>query len=145
MIDYEISNLTKYRLSPKLIAEVIGVFSRRAKLKKSQTVSLALVSAAQIRKANRLYRGQDKVTDVLSFTADGAMKFDDSLGEILICPERALRQAKEYGWTLNSELARLLVHGLAHLLGYDHENVSAQKAKKMELFEAKVLDRLKRH
>ena len=142
MIKYEINNLTSYRLSPRSITKVVGVFSRMAKIKKSRSVSLAFISPAQMRKWNRLYRGQDKVTDVLSFVAGREGEFDDSLGEILICPQRASRQAKEYGWTLSQEVARLLIHGLAHLLGYDHENVSPRKAKEMELFEAKVLKRL---
>lgn len=142
MIKYELNNLTGYRIPSRLVAEVAGVFSRQAKIKESRTVSVAFISAAQIRKWNRIYRGRDKVTDVLSFTAGREGEFDDSLGEILICPERAARQAKEYGWTLSREIARLLVHGLAHLLGYDHENVSAKKAREMELFEAGILEKL---
>jgi len=142
MINFEINNLTAYRLAPKTIAKTIAVFARQADFKKNRTLSLAFIGPAAIRKWNRLYRGRDKVTDVLSFAAGGEGESDDFLGEILICPQRAAAQAKEYGWTLQWEITRLLVHGLAHLLGYDHENVSARKAKEMELFEAKVMNKL---
>ena len=145
MIDYEISNLTGYRLPQNLIKKTIGAFSRLAKIKKSRSLSLAFIAPASIRKWNRLYRGRDKATDVLSFAGGGIGEHDDSLGEILICPDRARCQAKEYGWPLDQEIARLLVHGLAHLLGYDHENVSAKKAQEMELFEAKILQQLQKH
>ncbi len=89
--------------------------------------------------------GQRQSDRRLEFCRRRAGESDDSLGEILICPQRASRQAREYGWSFDFELARLLIHGLAHLLGYDHEDVSAKKAKEMELFEAKVLDRLKKY
>ena len=145
MISYEINNLTTYRPPPRAVGKIISACASQAKIKTSRTLSLAFITPASIRKWNRLYRGKDKVTDVLSFAGGGAGESDDSLGEILICPQRASRQAREYGWSFDFELARLLIHGLAHLLGYDHENVSVKKAKEMELFEAKVLDRLKKY
>ena len=77
---------------------------------------------------NRQYRGIDRSTDVLSFSQQDGFSFDTSfsgtdlvLGDIVINLHKAKRQAKENGFTLNEELKRLLIHGLLHLLGYDHE------------------------
>ena len=91
----------------------------------------------EMRELNARTRGKDAVTDVLSFPAmDGILgrpvlkaehPFDADeqgalfLGSIVICREQAARQAEEYGHSLRRELSYLAVHGLCHLLGYDHE------------------------
>jgi len=142
MIDFEINNLTGYRLPRRAIAKTVAVFASQAKLKQKLNLSLAFIPPAQIRKWNMTYRGRDQVTDVLSFTADGEGEFGDSLGEILICPKRAAKQAREYGWSLQQEIIRLLIHGLAHLAGYDHENISPPKAREMEIFEGRILEKM---
>lgn len=77
-----------------------------------------------MRTLNRRYRSQDRTTDVLSFSLrEGS--FPDiqprMLGDIVIAVPVAVRQAKEAGHSTSREFDRLLVHGLAHLLGYDHE------------------------
>jgi len=82
----------------------------------SRTTVLILCSDYFIRKLNREYRGKDKPTDVLSFTFGD----QDLLGEIYISLQRAKVQAAAYGLTYDEELKRLLVHGLLHLMGYDH-------------------------
>jgi probable rRNA maturation factor len=79
-------------------------------------VSLALVSDARMRALNRKYRGRDKTTDVLSFSADGV------LGDIVIATGVARRQAREAGHSYQAELRVLALHGLLHLLGYDHHD-----------------------
>jgi probable rRNA maturation factor len=78
--------------------------------------TVAFVSDARIRELNRRFRGLDKATDVLSFPSD-----DDELGDIAISVDRAEVQAKENGMTFDEEVAQLLLHGLLHLSGYDHE------------------------
>ena len=98
-------------------------------------MSLSIVSPEQIQELNKSFREVDKVTDVLSFpTCDnptrGAITVvcEDvnpetdlvNIGDIVICLERAKEQAKEYGHSLKRELAFLSLHGLLHLLGYDH-------------------------
>ncbi len=101
-------------------------------------VSIALVSDKTIHKLNKLYRGEDKPTDVLSFTYnEGGL-----LGEILISIDTAKRQAKQLGHTLEDEITRLMVHGLVHLLGYDHEAGQAEK-KVFEALEQKLMENLK--
>jgi len=79
-------------------------------------VSVALVSDARMRALNRQYRRQDKATDVLSFVADAP------LGDIVIAAGVARRQAKEAGHSYQAELRVLALHGLLHLLGYDHHD-----------------------
>ena len=82
---------------------------------------------------NRDYRGQDRPTDVLSFPQEegpamplgmAEEEIPHTLGDVIISVETAERQAGEHGWTLQDEVEALLVHGLLHLLGYDHETPS---------------------
>ena len=79
--------------------------------------TIAFVSDQSIRRLNRQFRGIDKATDVLSFPADDS----DNLGDIAISVETAARQAKENGLEFDDEVAQLILHGLLHLCGYDHE------------------------
>ena len=99
------------------------------KIKKNYEVDLSLVDAERIQQINRDYRNIDRVTDVISFAFEddssdlGRIKGDDvpiMLGEIFICIPRAIEQAKEIGNSLDRELRFLFIHGLLHLLGYDH-------------------------
>ena len=87
------------------------------KIDKNRLVDLIFCSEDFIKRLNCDFRGKDKITDVLSFSFDE----DDYLGEIYICVKRAEEQSAEYGLTLDEEIARLFVHGLFHLQGFDHE------------------------
>jgi probable rRNA maturation factor len=98
-------------------------------------LSIVLVSDAQIRKLNKLYRNKDKPTDVLSFPIGEKVNGWLILGDIVISVDTARRQAKELGHSLEEELKRLLVHGLVHLLGYDHELGGEEEKKFFELEE----------
>ena len=82
------------------------------------SVTIAFVSDNKIRSLNQQFRGINKPTDVLSFPSDLET---GELGDIAISVEAAARQAKENGLTLNEEIAQLILHGLLHLSGYDHE------------------------
>ena len=85
-------------------------------------VSIALVSDARMRTLNRTYRRQDHVTDVLSFPAAPRIPNPDSfLGDIVIATGVAKRQARSAGHSATAEFRTLALHGLLHLLGYDHE------------------------
>lgn len=84
--------------------------------------TIAFVSDRQIKELNRWFRGFDKATDVLSFPAgDETSGEPPNLGDIAISLERAGIQAKENQMTLDEEIAQLILHGLLHLCGYDHE------------------------
>lgn len=103
---------------------------------KGREVSLLFTDNGRIRGLNKEFRGKDKPTDVLSFP----MEDDIVLGDIAISVDKTKEQAEEFGVTFDEELARLIVHGLLHLLGYDHVKGGAQarnmKAKEEELMEA---------
>jgi probable rRNA maturation factor len=89
-----------------------------------QTATIVLVSDAAIRKLNRQFRGQDQVTDVLSFPNQPEpfeAENQSQLGEIVISIQRAAVQAKENGLTFSNEVEQLILHGLLHLCGHDHE------------------------
>jgi probable rRNA maturation factor len=86
--------------------------------KKDSSATIAFVSDKTIRQLNRQFRGVDKATDVLSFPAADE---DRNLGDIAISVETAAAQAKENGLTFGEEVAQLILHGLLHLSGYDHE------------------------
>jgi len=98
-------------------------------------LSIALVSDAQIKRLNKLYRNKDKPTDVLSFPIGEKVEDWLILGDIVISVDTARRQAQELGYSLEEELKRLLVHGLVHLLGYDHELGGEEEKKFFELEE----------
>ena len=95
------------------VAEMLNVIG-----KPESSVTVAFVSDKKIRQLNHQFRRIDKVTDVLSFPADSG---GGELGDIAISVETAARQAKVNGLTLDGEIAQLMLHGLLHLSGYDHE------------------------
>jgi probable rRNA maturation factor len=87
-------------------------------------VTVAFVSDRRMRELNRMWRRKSGTTDVLSFPA-GQAEFEkaegDSLGDVVISIEQAARQAKEHGLEFEAEVSQLILHGLLHLCGYDHE------------------------
>ncbi|MDR0842582.1 MAG: rRNA maturation RNase YbeY [Acidobacteriota bacterium] len=83
---------------------------------------VVFVGAPAMRRLNRDWRKKDYATDVLSFAYDGELVDGKPfLGEIVIAPEVAVRQAVRYGVEPEKEIRKLLVHGVLHLMGYDHE------------------------
>jgi len=106
-------------------------------------LSIVLCDDSFIHPLNRDYRGKDAPTDVLSFAqreGEGADPDDPVLGDVIISVETAARQAEERGHTLARELRVLLVHGILHLLGYDH--IEDDEAEEMEARERSLLARL---
>jgi probable rRNA maturation factor len=92
-------------------------------------VSLALVSDRTIRRLNRKYAGKDAATDVLSFPAAGPRIGVPLLGDIVIATGVARRQARDAGHSLADEVKTLALHGLLHLLGYDHHRDAGTMAR----------------
>lgn len=93
---------------------------------KKASCSIIIVDNDYIHKLNKEYRGIDRVTDVISFALedDKSIVIPDEirlLGDIYISLDKAKEQAKEYGHSIKRELCFLAVHGIYHLLGYDHE------------------------
>jgi probable rRNA maturation factor len=90
----------------------------------NEGATIAFISDRAMRDLNGRFRGRHSTTDVLSFPADRAefeKPSDVGLGDVLISVERAAAQAAEHGLDFESELAQLILHGLLHLCGYDHE------------------------
>ena len=99
------------------------------------TVSIAFVSSLAMRKANRIYRKKDCVTDVLSFN------LASDHGELLICYDQARKQARQMKHSVADEVTFLIVHGILHLFGHDHER--SQDAKAMFSIQEKILEALR--
>ena len=104
----------------KLDTEAWSTFAAKAldAIGKSESAAtIAFVSDKRIRELNRQFRGVDKATDVLSFPAEEEF----NLGDVAVSVETAVVQAKENGLSLDEEISQLILHGLLHLCGYDHE------------------------
>ena len=123
----EINNLSGVGIEKVFLGKIAeGIF-------KKGDLSIALVRLAEIKKLNKKYRKRNKATDVLSF---------EEINEIIICPQVVKTNAKKYGVAFKKELAKVLIHGILHILGYDHEkSVKEEKImrEKEEFFYRKVM------
>src|SRR5499426_4593047 len=107
--------------APRLASWLASVAPARAR----GAMTVAIVSNARVRALNRKFRRKDKETDVLSFPAEEL----GYLGDVVISSGVAARQARAAGHSLATELRVLALHGLLHLLGYDHERDDGQMAR----------------
>lgn len=99
-------------------------------------VDVLIARRRRIQELNRCFRGKNKPTDVLSFPrTEGGQ---DAGGDIAICAEIALENARRYGHTAAQELKVLVLHGMLHLAGYDHETDQGQMARKEALLRARL-------
>ena len=108
----------------------------RAALSREARVTLRYVAESEGRRLNRSYRGKDYATNVLTFIY-GTKPLE---GDVVICAPVVAREAKAQGKAVAAHHAHLLVHGLLHLQGFDHER--EREAKKMESRERRILARL---
>lgn len=122
------------RPKPAWFAKILRTTLRALQLPGSWELSIAFVDHKTMRRLNRTYRDCDKVTDILSFTGVGG---PSSLGELILAWPYVEKQAKENDTPFLSELAHLLIHGILHLRGYDHEH--KRDAKVMIPLEHKIL------
>lgn len=131
----------------QIIQSVLKTAAELYNIDQNAEVSVLLADDEFIRQLNRDYRGKDMATDVLSFALEEGEEpeiFDGPpeklLGDIIISLETAVRQADEFGHSTEREVAYLAVHGLLHLLGYDHE--LEQDREQMRSQEEKILTAL---
>ncbi len=130
----EINNLTSFVLDKKLFT---GIAKKvlKGENREREKISLAFVNKKEIQKLNKKFRGKNKATDVLSFELmkpfDSAQGRQECLGEIVICPEVVKENAQKYSVSIKYEMIKVFVHGILHLLGYDHEK-NEKDAEKME-------------
>jgi probable rRNA maturation factor len=119
----------------RVVAEVL----RQAEVAGKTELSLIITDDEALRELNRRFRGVDAPTDVLAFGAGAEGHFVSApesppyLGDVVISYQRALAQAEELGHTVAKELTLLIIHGILHLLGYDHqEETAARKMRERE-------------
>lgn len=125
-----------------IISTVVNGTLEYMKFKKQAEVSVSIVDAKEIQKLNREFRGINKVTDVLSFPMEDVNPETKEvvLGDIVLCADKIISQAREYGHTRKRELAFLTCHSMLHLLGYDH--MTDEEREEMEDLQRKILERL---
>jgi len=145
-MNLEIHNFTQNNLDCIFLKKIAEKTLEQAGIKDNIEISLAIVGDGRMRKINRIYQGKNRITDVLSFDnkekkfiemPDGVKR----LGEIMICYPQAKKQARLAGYQLEKELAVLFIHGLLHLLGYDHKD-NGKRTEEMRTMEDKILKKI---
>lgn len=118
-----INNQRKIRLDRGVLHNFTEAAVGRIEEAADKSVTVALISDRRMRALNKEFRAKNKTTDVLSFPfeADEFNAEEDFLGDIVISVEQAQRQAAENDLDLETELKQLILHGILHLCGYDHE------------------------
>lgn len=125
----------KPQVDPSLVLTVAEKALQAEGVPANTSLTVRLVSDETIRELNRRYRGINKATDVLSFplVERGGAQFvlppriTRELGDVVVSYDRAVEQARRYGHSLERELGYLVVHGVLHILGYDHEKEEERK------------------
>jgi probable rRNA maturation factor len=125
-----LTNIPNDRAIRKWISAAINTLTKPAEL------TLRIVNAAEARNLNSAFRGKDYATNVLTFVYSEP-KSKTLQGDIVLCAQVLAREAREQGKPINAHYAHLIVHGVLHLAGFDHE--IEKDAKKMEALEAKVV------
>lgn len=123
--------LPSARMLARFLAEAQAAVRLRGK------VSVLFTTDAEIRRLNRQFRGLNKATDVLSFPAVGPAA-DGIAGDLAISVPTARRQGAQQGHTLGVELKVLMLHGLLHLAGYDHEDDTGQMARRERVLRGRL-------
>lgn len=140
-MNFYLINHTTWKVPKKLLnwvmSEIQKSLENKHKILRDCEVGLVFVSSSKMTELNSQFRKKDRVTDILSFGGEGLQ-----LGELVICSDVVKRQAREHGLHSYEELSYLLLHGILHLLGYDHET-NARDAKKMMTLQDRIFDGLR--
>jgi probable rRNA maturation factor len=129
------------KISSRRLKQVALVLLQLAEREDAE-LSLALIGNTEMQELNARYRHKNYPTDVLSFPSAKKLPVDPPLlGDVIISVDKAAEQAKEQRCTLDQEIVTLLIHGIVHLLGYDHER-SAKDARIMTRMEKKLARQL---
>lgn len=127
---YLITDLVNVDFSYEYLDDVIKKVLKHEHVKNAY-FGIIFVDLKEIQRINKEYRGIDSVTDVISFaledTSDNIQIDMRILGDIYVCIPKMIEQANIYGHSIKRELSFLVVHGLLHLLGYDHMDVQDEK------------------
>jgi probable rRNA maturation factor len=153
IVNIQVKRGLDFPFKKSVLKKVIGTALKVATVREPVEVDCVITDNVTIHRLNKLYRGIDGPTDVLSFGLSNKQPGPDNvvfpidpgaesyLGEIIISYQRTLEQAPAHGNTVEGELNLLLVHGTLHLLGHDHEENTG--ARKMRAWEKKILKCLK--
>ena len=140
MKDY-IFNTTDEKIDTSELCEVLEFACKHLNIE-NPLLNIVIVDNDRIREINKEYRNKDAVTDVISFAFEEVKDVDYGngrfLGEIYISYERCKEQASEFGHSVRREFSYLAVHGLLHLLGYDH--IKEEDKKVMRALEEEILN-----
>ena len=126
----EINNLTANSVDENSVKKIIEQVLQGEGIKDETELSIAFVGQGRIREVNKRYRGKNRATDVLSFPESKVLmeKFKigptekiPGLGEMIICLREVKKNANKIELVFEKELAKVVIHGVLHLLGYDHE------------------------
>ena len=140
----EIENKTQLQISEKEINKVVIATTELLQLPENVSVTILFVDEEEIKKINSWTRKIDKVTDVLSFPMQEMTDLKEDvegnifLGDIVVCPGYALVNASKEGRKAENEMIFLVVHGLLHLCGYDHDVENRQA--EMEVMTNKIIN-----
>lgn len=140
MIRLELINQSSVKMPRRFLIQWVKVVEKQLKkrsimIPEKAELSIIFLDTPAAKKLNFSYRKKDYATDVLSFaTEDGV-----GLGELVICPQVIKRQAKEHSLSFNEECAYMVLHGILHLLGYDHEK-NKKQAKAMFSLQDEVFE-----
>lgn len=123
----KVTNLTKTIVDKKFLTSVAKIVLKGENRETKEEISVVFVNSGKIKELNRKYRKTDKATDVLSFGENSQFPMtNDQLGEIVICPAEVRKNKKEIRGSFKKELAFVFIHGILHLLGYEHEKTKAE-------------------
>ena len=117
-----------------------GTLHRKISPRRQLEVSVVLASNAAVRRLNKAYRGQDKPTNVLAFPSDPPPAGPWPLGDVIVAYGVAAAESRAGGGALRAHLVHLVLHGVLHLLGYDH--IGAHDAAVMERLESEIMARM---
>jgi len=131
MNEFEIINNTKEEIKELDDVKKLVEFALKYQNINNAIFNIIIVGETEIHEINKVYRNKDSVTDVISFALEDDNSFISTdfrvLGDIYVCLNKAKQQAKEYGHSFLREISFLTIHGLLHLLGYDHMTEEEEK------------------
>lgn len=143
----KVHNLTKSQVNEDFFKKIAKNVLKEEGRERKMGLSIILVSPWRIKELNKRYRKENRVTDVLSFGQElnsKRLKFPSlpneyfELGDVVICLSQIRKNARKFDLSFKKELVLVLIHGILHLLGYDHEK-SDKEAKKMKEREKQYL------
>ena len=143
----KVHNLTESQINEDFFKKISRNILKKEGIERKMGLSIILVRPWRIKELNKRYRKENRITDVLSFgqtLSSKRLKFPSlpneyfELGDVVICLSQVKKNARKFGLSFKKELTLVLIHGILHVLGYDHEK-SDKEAKKMREREKQYL------